>query len=49
VHPKQSYSEIQTSSQESADSNDISNAGKTMWVKEDKTPNLGPFAGNPER
>jgi hypothetical protein len=21
--------------------------GATMWVKEDKTPNLGPFTGNP--
>jgi hypothetical protein len=24
-----------------------SNAGATTWVKEDKTPNLGPFTGNP--
>jgi hypothetical protein len=21
--------------------------GATTWVKEDKTPNLGPFTGNP--
>jgi hypothetical protein len=47
VRPKQSYSESQTSSEESEDSNDTSNAGATMWVKEDKTPNLGPFARNP--
>jgi hypothetical protein len=47
VHPKQSYSESQTSSEESDDSNDTSNAGATIWVKEVKTPNLGPFTGNP--
>jgi hypothetical protein len=47
VRPKQSYSESQTSSEESDDSNHTSNAGATMWVKKDKTPNLGPFTGNP--
>jgi hypothetical protein len=47
VHPKQTYSESQTSSEESDDSNDISNAGATTWVKEDKMPDLGPFTGNP--
>jgi hypothetical protein len=36
VHPKQSYSERQTRSGKSDDSNDTSNAGATMWVKEDK-------------
>jgi hypothetical protein len=46
VRPKQSYSESQTSSEESNDSNDASNVGTTMWVKEDKTPNLGPLTGN---
>jgi hypothetical protein len=40
VQPKQSYSESQTSSEESDDSNDTSNDGATMWVNEDKTPNL---------
>jgi hypothetical protein len=47
VSPKQSYSDSQTSSKESADSIDTSNAGATMWVKEDKMPNLGCFTGNP--
>jgi hypothetical protein len=47
VRPKQSYSESQTSSEKSDDSNDTSNAGATTWVKEDKMPNLGPFTGNP--
>jgi hypothetical protein len=47
VRPKQSYSESQTSSEESDDSNNASNMGATMWVKEDETPNLGPFTGNP--
>jgi hypothetical protein len=37
----------QTSSEESDDSNDTSNAGATTWLKEDKTPNLGPVTGNP--
>jgi hypothetical protein len=46
VPPKQSYSESQTSSEESDDSKDTSNAGTTMWVKEDKMSNLGPFTGN---
>jgi hypothetical protein len=31
----------------SAKSGNTSNAGATMWVKEEKTPNLGPFTGNP--
>jgi hypothetical protein len=46
VRPKQSYSESQTSSKESDNSNDISNVGAPTWVKEDKTANLGPFTGN---
>jgi hypothetical protein len=47
VHPKQSYSESQTSSKESGDSNNTSNVVATMWVTEDKMPNLGHFTGNP--
>jgi hypothetical protein len=47
VYPKQSYVESQTSSEESDDSNDTSNAGATTWVKEDKRPNLGLFTWNP--
>jgi hypothetical protein len=45
--PKQSYSESKTSSKESDNTNDTSNAGATTWVKEDKMPNLGCFTGNP--
>jgi hypothetical protein len=45
--PKNVNSESQTSSKESDSSNDTSNVGATTWVKEDKTPNLGPFTGNP--
>jgi hypothetical protein len=45
VRPKQSYSERQTSSKERDYSNDTSNVGATMWVK-DKTPNLGHSTGN---
>jgi hypothetical protein len=41
---KKEYSESSTSSEES---DNTSNVGATMWVKEDKTPNLGPFTGNP--
>jgi hypothetical protein len=44
VLPEQSYSESETSSEES---DNTSNAGATTWVKEDETPNLGPFTGNP--
>jgi hypothetical protein len=29
------------------ENDNTSNAGATTWVKEDKTPNLGPFTGNP--
>jgi hypothetical protein len=39
------YSESETSSEES---DNTSSAGATMWVKEDKPPNLGPFTGNPQ-
>jgi hypothetical protein len=35
------------SSEERDDSNDTSNAGAAMWLKEDKTPNLGHSTGNP--
>jgi hypothetical protein len=41
---KKKYSESETSSQES---NNTSDVGATTWVKEDKTPNLGSFTGNP--
>jgi hypothetical protein len=41
---KKKYSESETSSEESGNT---SNVGATMWLKEDKTPNLGPFTRNP--
>jgi hypothetical protein len=37
VHPEQTSSE----------SDETSNEGATSCVKQDKTPNLGPFTGNP--
>jgi hypothetical protein len=43
-HEKKKYSERETSSEES---NNTSNVGATTRVKEGKTPNLGPFTGNP--
>jgi hypothetical protein len=44
VRPEQSYSENETISKES---DNTAYAGATTWVKEGKTPNLGPFTGNP--
>jgi hypothetical protein len=37
---RKKYSESEKSSKES---DNTSNAGATKWVKEDKTPNLGPY------
>jgi hypothetical protein len=44
VQPEQSYSQSETSSEES---DNTSNVRAATWVKADKTPNLGPFIGNP--
>jgi hypothetical protein len=44
VPREKKYSESETSSEES---DNTSHAGATTWVKEEKTPNLGPFTGNP--
>jgi hypothetical protein len=44
VWPEQSYSESETSCEES---DNTSNVRTTTWVKEDKTPNLWPFTENP--
>jgi hypothetical protein len=41
---EKNYTDSGTSSEESDNTSD---AGATMWVKEDRTPNLGPFTGNP--
>jgi hypothetical protein len=38
------YSESEMSFEES---DNTSNVGATTWVKQDKTPNLGPLTGNP--
>jgi hypothetical protein len=41
---KKNYSDNETSSEESDSTSD---ARATMWVKEDRKPNLGPFTGYP--
>jgi hypothetical protein len=41
---RKKYSEGETSSEER---DNTSSAEATTWAKEDKTPNLGPFTGNP--
>ena len=46
VHPLLSYSDKEQSANESDDDETLDLAVST-WVKTDKTPNLGPFTGNP--
>ena len=46
VHPLPSYSDKEQSANESDDDETLDLAVST-WVKTDKTPNLGPFTGNP--
>jgi len=46
VHPLPSYSDNEQSANESDDDETLDLAVFT-WVKTDKTPNLGPFTGNP--
>ena len=46
VHPLPSYSDSEKSANESDDDETLDSAVST-WVKTDKTPNLGPFTGNP--
>jgi hypothetical protein len=41
---RKKYIDSETSSEESDNTSD---AGTTTWVKEDITPNLGSFTGNP--
>jgi hypothetical protein len=43
VRPKKNYSDSERNSEESDSTSDV---GATTWVKEDRTPNLGPFTGN---
>jgi len=46
VYPLPSYSDKEQSANESDDDETLDSAVST-WVKTDKTPNLGPFTGNP--
>jgi len=46
VYPLPSYSDSEQSANESDDDETLDSAVST-WVKTDKTPNLGPFIGNP--
>jgi hypothetical protein len=46
LHPLPSYNDIEQSSNEINDDETLDSAVST-WVKTDKTPNLGPFTGNP--
>ena len=45
VHPLLSYSDSEQSANESDD--DDETLDSAVWVKTDKTPNLGPFTRNP--
>jgi len=45
VHPLPSYSDSEQSANESDD--ETLDSLVSTWVKTDKTPNLGPFTGNP--
>ena len=47
VHPLLSYSDSEQSANESDDDNETLDLAVSTWVKTDKTPNLGPFTGNP--
>jgi hypothetical protein len=40
VRPEKYYSDSETSCEESDSTSDV---GATTWVKEDRTPNLGPL------
>ena len=47
VHPLLSYSDNEQSASESDDDVETIDSAVSTWVKTDKTPNLGPFTGNP--
>ena len=47
VHPLPSYSDSERSSNESDDDDETLDSAVSTWVETDKTPNLGPFTGNP--
>ena len=46
VHPLPSYSESDSANESDKDDETLDSAVST-WVETDKTPNLGPFTGNP--
>jgi len=47
VQPLLSYSDSEQSANESDDDDETPDSAVSIWVKTDKTPNLGPFTGNP--
>ena len=47
MHPLLSYSDSEQGANESDDDDETLDSGVSTWVKTDKTPNLGPFTGNP--
>jgi len=47
VHPLPSYSDSEQSANESDDDDETLDSAVSTWVKTDKTPNSGPFTGNP--
>ena len=47
VHPLPSYSDSEKSANDSDDDNETLDSAVSTWVKTDKTPNLGPYTGNP--
>jgi len=47
VQPLPSYSDSEQNANESDDDDETLDLAVSIWVKTDKTPNLGPFAGNP--
>jgi len=47
VHPLLGYSDNEQSANESDDDDETLDSVVSTWLKTDKTPNLGPFTGNP--
>jgi len=47
VQPLPSYSDSEQNANESDDDDETLDSAVSIWVKTDKTPNLGPFTGNP--
>ena len=47
VHPLPSYSDSEQNANESDDDDETLDSAVSIWVKTDKTPNLGSFTGNP--